>query len=394
MPQTTSSEPRPELLFIAPDFPLPADRGQRIRILNLVKACARDFAVTFVAPPPEAADDARGLDGLCARVILIDPAKTGRGDGRLTLGERISPRQRRAMAPYRAALATLDLGRFRAIWVERGHLAGLAAGFRDRTIVDLDDIEHVRHLREMGKTPSLPRKLKMTLRAARLVHRETLGMRGFAGVVVCSESDRAYLARFGLRAAWVVPNGTDLAGPTAALAEPDRDCVFMGNCDYPPNADAVAYLRDEVAPLLRGTRRAFRVDLIGPASDRFDDPAMGVVGRGYVEDLGAELSRYRAFVAPLRLGGGTKLKIIDAMAAGVPVVTTPIGAEGLDLVHGEHALIAHDAASFAAHVADLLERREEGLRLARNAAAHVRRRFAWSGIREALADRLKSEFGA
>lgn len=390
---------RPKLLFISPTFPLPTDRGQRVRVFNLVLACCRDFDVTLVSPPPDAGVDVGELKRL--GVDMLHTGAEGRGSSTRELirfsaaAREIVTRGRMAhIAPYKAVLDRLQLGDYDLVFVERGHLSVLAAGFYDRTIVDLDDLEHVRLFREMTSGMRFVQAARSLPRLIRLLARESWGLRRFRAALVCSETDRRRLKALGARKVIVVPNGADIPAEDALDPAPSKDAVFVGNCQYPPNADAVDLLKTTIIPDLRRSHAGFMVDVIGPHSEACDAPQEGLHGRGFVTDLYRELSRYKVLVAPLRMGGGTKLKVIDAMAAGVPVVTTPVGAEGLDLVHGENALIADDPHVLADHVRSILDEPGLGKRLAVNARAHVERNFSWERVRSDIADTLKAEAAA
>lgn len=386
----------PKLLFISPVFPLPLDRGQRVRIFNLLKACSDAFEVTFVSSPglfKDESEEILQLKHAGVKFEAIDPSPKRYAartliKASLQAGELILRRRMQDIGPYREVLATLNLADFELIFVERGHLTVLAAGHYDRTIVDLDDLEHVRLWREINHVGNMAYSVKAIPRLLRLFIRETIGLRRFRAAIVCSEADRRRLSSFGATNVVVVPNGTQISSDEEPTIVPSRNAVFLGNCDYSPNRDAITLLTNEIIPILRKENPDFCVDLIGPHSDASEFQRPGVNGRGFVTDLALELAHYKVMVAPLRLGGGTKVKILDAMAAGVPVVTTSIGAEGLNLRSGTHALIADNTHDFANHVRRLLCDLPLRKKLAQNAQAHVRDNLSWVSIRRKMADEI------
>lgn len=387
-------ERRPRLLFLSPTFPLPLDRGQRVRVHNLLTACCRDFDVTFVSPPSDAEADLPviehpGLVILTTGNVRVMPGAKDLIRLSLEAREIMTPRRVADMEPYRVILKSLKLDEYDLIFVERGHLSVLAAGFYDRTIVDLDDLEHIRLFREMKNGMPFLQAARNLPRLIRLFSRETWGLRRFRAAIVCSDIDRRRLNVFGARNVIVVPNGADIPVAAGAETHPSMDAVFFGNCKYPPNAEAIGQLRSTIIPDVRRSHPGFTVDIIGPHSEAFDARYEGLCGRGFIPDLYAELSRYKMLVAPLHTGGGTKLKIIDAMAAGVPLVTTSVGAEGLGLVHGENALIADDPRAIADHVRSILDDEEKRKQLAASARAHVERHFSWATVRADLAEALR-----
>jgi glycosyltransferase involved in cell wall biosynthesis len=388
---------RQKLLFISPVFPLPLDRGQHVRVYNLLLACCRQFEVTFVCPSPDVVPQGEHYADLLNQGVAF--RFTGPAAGRASVAgmfyaswaarELMPPGRIAALAPYRSVIDGLRLDDYALCFVERGHLSPLAAGLYDRTIVDLDDLEHVRLLREMQLQSSGLAKLKSLPRLMRLVLRETLGLRRFKAAIVCSEGDRRRLQRLGGRNLVVVPNGASVSERESSQVPPNKDAVFLGNCHYPPNRDAIELLRTTIIPELRATHPDFVVDIIGPYSDEPDLKRDGLNGRGFVDDLPAALQSYKAMVAPLQLGGGTKLKILDAMAAGVAVVTTSIGAEGLELEHGKHAMIADDPMVFAQHVRTVLADAALRAALVENARLHVKTSLSWDHIRAEFGTRLE-----
>ena len=142
-------------------------------------------------------------------------------------------------------------------------------------------------------------------------------------------------------------------------------------------------------PLLRALVPGVRLSVVGrnpPARIQelaMQHPDIAVTGR--VEDVRPYLARASAAVVPLRVGGGTRLKIYEAMAMECPVVSTTIGAEGLPVRHGEHLLVADDAAALAAACAEVLLHPARQAVLATTAAQYVRSRFGWSGVADAFA---------
>lgn len=390
----------PRLLFISPKLPLPADRGQHVRILNLLQCCAREFDVTFLCPAPENGVDVSELHRLCRDVIFIDPV-TPAPSFLAVLGHVLrarslaSPRRYAEVAGFAKALAALDPGEFELIWVERPMLSALVRQHWQRTIVDLDDLEHRKLWREMEATGWWRHSFRDVLKILKHFMIETRVARRFLAALVCSDEDRQYLEARGLHNVWVVPNGTDLAAAQVAH-EADVNVyrlAFMGNLSYAPNADAVAFLTGAVLPLAAGSIGDIRLDIFGPNAPekRPDDPWS--VYRGFVPDIAAELSACDVFVAPIRFGSGTKLKIIDAMAMRMPIVTTSVGAEGLGLTHGVSAMIAESAQDLAQALVTL--RRDPALaqRLGEEASRIANENFRWDSIRRATAEWLSGLAG-
>jgi glycosyltransferase involved in cell wall biosynthesis len=201
-------------------------------------------------------------------------------------------------------------------------------------------------------------------------------------VIAVTEPDAAALGRLTRRPPAVVTNGVDIRG--FAAVQPDvnaQQALFVGNYEYAPNVDAVVWLMEAIWPQVRQRCPQARLVVCGHAmpqawAQRWPD--MGVEWRGYVDSLPAVQARSSLFVAPLRSGGGSKLKVLEALAAGLAVVTTHQGASGLDLQDGVHARIDDSAAGLVDALVATLSQPEAAQALGERGRAHVQARYDWS----------------
>jgi glycosyltransferase involved in cell wall biosynthesis len=358
----------PRVLFLSPVVPAPLDRGQNVRIHHLVAGLARRFRVTLVVPEGPGLAEESELWTAVERVVPV-PVPSG------------SP------AAYRRVLDGLPLREFDAVWVERTGLAGLVRRLGRRVVVDFDDLEHRNTVRELRSGSASPRRLA---HAGRMFGRELVLARRFGACTVASEVDLRYLRRWGLRRGALLPNGT--AVEPATQRRSGGGLVFVGNLGYSPNLDGLAWFEESVRPAL--DRAGVRVELtvLGPGvTDAIAARFPRVDFRGFVPDLSAALAGFDAAIVPLRLGGGTKLKLLDALAAGLPVVTTPIGAEGLRVRDGEHLLVADGAEPFAAAVRRLLADPSLAGELGERGRKLVAEQYSWRAVQDravALVDRV------
>jgi glycosyltransferase involved in cell wall biosynthesis len=227
---------------------------------------------------------------------------------------------------------------------------------------------------------------------------EQIEVRKFHHVVAVSENDRALMAQ------WVapdhitvVPTGVDLAEyrPDRNAPEPAALVTFVGAMDWEPNIDGIDYFCSEVWPAIRVEVPEARLRIVGRNPDRrvakWASESIEVTGR--VSSVVDHLRQSAVVIVPLRIGGGTRLKIYEAMATAKAVVSTTIGAEGLDVHHGRDIMLADDPRSFAQAVIMLLRDRELRSRYEK-AAAETAARYDWPAIGRRFADLLQSAASA
>jgi len=392
-----SPDRRSRLLFLSPVVPAPLDRGQNVRIHNLVLGLARQFRVTLVVPDGPELDTESVLWDEVDELVAV-PASAERTSVRDAIRFMVRHRTvvRRGVVswlqPWRTTLDTLPMGEYSAIWVERLGLARLVNDVAGRVVVDLDDLEHRKWWRELrlqarvGMSRALLHRLYYAVRF--FVHEVVLARR-FGICAVASASDVTYLRRWRLGNSALLPNGADVQDPRSAASSTVPDphergrLVFLGNLAYAPNVDGLSYLQEEIRPALDRLGVQVDITVVGPgdtAALRAEFP--GIDFRGFVPDLASALRDCHVCIVPLRLGGGTKLKVLDAMATGTPVVTTSVGAEGLLVAHGVHVLIADSADDFARSIERVLADAELSESL--SAAAHrlVEKEYSWRSVQD------------
>jgi glycosyltransferase involved in cell wall biosynthesis len=221
-------------------------------------------------------------------------------------------------------------------------------------------------------------------------------------ILAVSEPDRAALARLALPAAHriaILPNGVDTNywSPSAVLGdggltpgEEENALVFDGSMDFRPNVDAAVWFASEVWPLIRRGRPEARFYVVGrnPAPQvRGLARLPGVTVTGAVEDPRPWVARAGVYVVPMRMGGGVRLKLLQAMAMERAIVSTPMGAEGVEVMHGRELLLATSPQAFARSVLGLMPDPERRARLGRAARELVVSRYNWSALLPAL-DRI------
>ena len=222
--------------------------------------------------------------------------------------------------------------------------------------------------------------------AAKTTRYERSVLARVAAVCATSEEDGAALRRLGASRVVTVPNGVDTASIGYQPPSPGAVLAYTGHFGYRPNVTAATELVTGVFPRVRARFPNASLTLIGR-----DPPATlrqlggdSVEVTGAVDDVLGYLRRARALVVPLRAGSGTRLKVLEAMAAGVPVVSTRLGVNGLGLVDGEHVLIGESAADLAGHACRLIEDDDLARHLAEAARDLAVRSFDWSVVARPL----------
>jgi glycosyltransferase involved in cell wall biosynthesis len=230
------------------------------------------------------------------------------------------------------------------------------------------------------------RKYYLQRQADRMFTFEQHVCRSCSRLIAVSQSDAQLMeSMFGVKGVPAVPTGVDVdyfkAGAPAA---PVADLVFVGSMDWMPNSDGMFYFMREILPLIRAKRPRCAVAIVGrnpgpdirALADR--DPLVTVTGT--VPDVRPYLWGSPVSIVPLRVGGGTRLKIYEAMAAGAAVVSTSIGAEGLDVSSPDHLRLADTPESFAEACFELLDDEPGRRRMAQAALELVSTRFSWDSV--------------
>ncbi len=244
---------------------------------------------------------------------------------------------------------------------------------------------------EQGRTPL--HRWYFGLQARRMAAYEGQVCRTVRNVIAVSESD-AHLMRTRYQVSKVshVPTGVDIDFFRPTSSAPSRaDLVFIGSMDWMPNIDGIQWFTDEIWPLILQQRPQTTLAIVGrkpvPAIQQLANrPNITVTGT--VPDVRPWLHGAGLSIVPLRIGGGTRLKIYESMAARVPVVSTTIGAEGLDHTAGENILIADSPQSFAQSSVSLLENKNLARALSEAAFRLVDENYSWQAITQQFESHL------
>lgn len=218
-----------------------------------------------------------------------------------------------------------------------------------RTYFDLDEIEHVSFSRSIGHPPTWLGKPLLYLRLPLIKSWENRAIRASQTTFVCSDPDRQYLrSKHGHDNVVAIPNAVDL--PALKTAPDGKTLLFLGFLSYPPNTSAADHLIQNIWPIILASLPDAKL-LIGGARaewlESYKNRPRGVTFLGFVDDLEKLYEQVTVVCCPILFGSGTRIKILEAAAHGKPVVSTTIGAEGIDLKDGDEILVRDDPTSFA-----------------------------------------------
>lgn len=235
------------------------------------------------------------------------------------------------------------------VWLHTQKLANAFRRFHwPRSVIDVDDYPSRFHASAVAQAPWILPKLRRIRNAYAWRRREAVWRERFSVLTVCKQADVEYFG--GGPRVHVVPNGFTAPTPVTPACDPAQAqrLGMIGDFTYLPNFDGVSWFVRECWPAIRATHPTATLRLIGKDSEGLARrlPGEGIVGLGYLPNTGPEIASWSAMIVPTRLGGGTHLKVAEGLARRVPLVVTPHGSRGYDLVHERHAWIAADRESF------------------------------------------------
>ena len=381
---------RRRLLFVSSRYLFPTDSGGKIRTVNVLRGMKGGaFEITLASPLPVGARDREPAEtrDVCDRFV----GWPGAARGALFRWSRM--RHLVSRLPVAVATDGSAAGRHAIskeleqapdiVVVDFPHAAVLAPPpYPCPCVMFTHNVEAEifhRHT-EIARNPLKRAIWRNQADKMKQYERELLSR--FTAVVAVAERDREYFQReYGVRNVSVIPTGVDLGyftyGGSAALEDGDSGTVvFTGSMDWMANVDGVEFLMDAVWPAVSRARPRARCVIVG----RSPPPALVERARarglnweftGFVDDVRPFVHNAHVYAIPLRVGGGTRIKVYEAMAMGCPVVSTRIGVEGLPVEHDRHFLEADSADSMAAAVLSLLDDRERRHRLSEQARRFV-----------------------
>jgi polysaccharide biosynthesis protein PslH len=389
------------ILMIANSLPYPQISGGRIRIYNLLRRIAGHHEVSLAAllESPKDAEGVSHLQQFCTRVEIAGFCKRSRlakvpGLLRYALEgkppELMLLHSKELVAKIRQIFSRTDFDIVQIESVMGLYLEALPQTRHFKSIQMFQNITSQQYGSILHVEQNWGRKLRTWLNRVTMGYWEPRYAEKFDRCTTVSEVDRQLLCKANPHLQVdVIPNGVDVEKyqplPLPAnYASPSL--LFIGNMGYPPCADAALYFCNEIFPLIRQVIGTAELWIVGrdPRLEVLDLSSSNVHVTGQVDYVIPYYRQSPVCIVPLRAGGGTRLKILEAMALGRPVVSTTIGCEGLDVVDGEHILIADTPRKFAEKTVRLFHDPQLYRSIAANGRKLVEARYDWDKIAEQL----------
>lgn len=390
------------ILFLTQVLPYPLDSGPKVRAYFILRHLAQKHDVTLLSftRPTDSAESIAHLRGFCADLKTVPVNRTSSAEGFSLIRSLITNQShiviRDDQPAMRAAVRALSADySFDAVHADQLAMAAYALGIdRTRARLRVIDAHNAYYLipRRMAEVDTSPLwRLYHRREAELLVQHEARVYAQFDRILTVTNDDRACLeALMGPTARdkfSTLPICVDATVPLVARAENPRALLLLGGLHWQPNADAARWFATEVFPRVRARIPNARLLIVGarpPADLQALDGVDGVSVTGYVADTLPHIAASAALVAPLRSGGGMRVKIVEAMQWGLPVIATPIGAEGITLVPGRDALIADTVEGLADAAVRVLTDPETARSLSAHGRALVAARYDWRKVYAAL----------
>ena len=391
------------ILWLKTELLHPVDKGGKIRSYNMLKALKRDCRITYLTLDDGTADNsARELaseychDLVCVPHRRREKFTTGfyvelalnlASDLPYAIKKYESPEMReeikRLLAAQRIDVLVCDF---------LAPAVNVPPNLNCTTVLFQHNVEAIIWKRHYEVQTATARKAYLYRQWQKMRAFEAKACKLYDSVIAVSREDREQMQQeYGLENVFDVPTGVDTEyfRPSGKIATRPHHLVFTGSMDWLPNEDGIRYFTEQIMPRIKQAVPDVTLTVVGrdpyPSLVELSkrDPSVTVTGR--VDDVRPYMEEAAVYIVPLRIGGGTRLKIYEAMAMEKPVVSTTIGAEGLPVTDGGEIVLADTPESFAEAVVRLLERKDLSAEIGKQAAAKVREQFGWESVADSFA---------
>ena len=386
------------ILWLKTELLHPVDKGGKIRTYNMLKELKREHYVTYVTLDDGSAssDDRARSSEYCHELICVPHPLREKFTARFYIELLLNLMSSRPYAIKKYESATM-VDKITELERRNGFdllvcdflapATNIPRELTTPTVLFQHNVEAVIWQRHYEVQTNPIKKAYLYNQWRKMLRFEKETCRRFDCVIAVSEKDRDQMKReYGAEAVFAVPTGvdTEFFRPSGTVNPAPHSIVFTGSMDWLPNEDAIIYFMRDIMPLIKTKLPEAKLTVVGrnPPPSLIDlskgDSSLVMTGR--VEDVRPYIESAAAYIVPLRIGGGTRLKIFEAMAMEKPVVSTTVGAEGLPLTDGVELLLADEPESFADAVVKLLTDSSYASELGRRAAVAIRLSHGWQEV--------------
>src|SRR5690349_7708466 len=391
------------ILWLKTELLHPVDKGGKIRTYNMLKELKRDHHITYITLDDGSADlEARArADEYCHELVCVphrQREKFSKGfyvELLFNLASRFpyAIRKYESAAMRKQIIKRTQQSTDVVICDFLAPAINVPQSLSCPSVLFQHNVEAMIWKRHFEVQSNTAKKvyLRNQWRKMRIFEKETC--RRFDTVIAVSKEDRDQIRNeYGVESVFEVPTGvdTDFFTPSGTQKIEPHNVVFTGSMDWLPNEDAIRYYTEQIQPIVRRSLPNATLTVVGrnpyPSLLELSRTDSSIIVTGRVDDVRPHMDRAAAYVVPLRIGGGTRLKIYEAMAMEKPIVSTTVGAEGLPVTDGKELCIADTPETFAAAVVNLLTNPEAARKLGQESARVVRERFGWNGVAKRFAE--------
>lgn len=381
-----------KILVVLPRFPYPLEKGDKLRAYHQIVELSRRheihlFAVSHDKVTPE---QRAALEPYCKTISVVTPTRFTAWFNTARNYFRSKSLQMGYWDSARARCTVKDLAKKiqpDVVYNQMVRTVPLVARLPYRKVMDFQDALSMNTERRMEHSHGLWRSI-LHYEFKMLRSTEYNAFKIFDALTIISEADADAIPHKRNGDIHIVRNGVDFDYFVPQSLSKDNDIVFCGNMQYAPNIDAARYLVNEIMPLVWEKRPEARLVLAGAtptsAVSRLAGPHVEVTGS--VPDIRPYYAHSRLFIAPMRLGSGLQNKLLEAMAMGVPCVTTPIANEALGATPGIHILVGNSPQELASHILSLLADPAQAQSLSAAALDFVHQNYSWPAAVQPLED--------
>lgn len=399
MSNMSQKEKRLKVLFLSQRFVFPMDTGGKIRTGKILEQLKNMVSLTVISNVESPRDDPYlpNMAELCDRFVPVPWKEMQRYTPKFYLkisGQSLSRYPISVLNDYSSQLEDTVISELKREQYDLAICDFLQSTLNFRrvngipTLLFQHNVEATIARRHLENAKDPVSRVFWGMQYKKMFRHEKAMCRKFDGTIAVSEKDKERMVEwFGAKNVYDIPTGVDVDfyKPAENVAE-KKQLVFTGSMDWLPNEDAMIYFIEKIFPLIKQEEPQTTLVIVGrrptPALLKLTEGRKDIIATDWVEDTRPYMAESAVFIVPIRIGGGTRMKIYEALAMGKAMVSTSVGAEGLPLNHGEQILFADKEKEFADHVVTLL--RDEKLRKKMGATArkYVYENFRWEKVAE------------